>query len=101
MKNYPALGLLMARETEKVTVTYEKEMIIRVTCDWCGEPVLREYGYATRDFSLRFASGSNYGHDGGLEKGWEVEDLCDDCVYKLKALLEENGVTVKPVESDW
>lgn len=91
----------MARETEKVTVTYEKEIITRVFCDWCRAERHTAKGHSEREYCLSFTVGVNYGHDGGWSKGWEVEDLCDDCVYKLKALLEENGVTVKPVESDW
>lgn len=83
------------------TQVVERTKIERVSCDWCGVDVEIERGYDTREFCLEFTKGSSYGNDGGQKTGWEVEDLCNSCVVKLRKLLEESGVHTNQISLDW
>lgn len=83
------------------TQTVQRRELEKVTCDWCQAPVEVERGYDTRDFEISFSIGSSYGNDGGHKEGWEVEDLCNTCVKKLRALLEKQGIRITPVKMDW
>ena len=90
------------REYHTEMETYEKKVLDRVICDWCGEEFKNRRGaYSTRDFDFSFTEGHNYGNDGGNEEGWAVEDMCDDCVEKLCELLIDNGINVSNVDIGW
>lgn len=78
----------------------KKQYLDRVTCDRCGSVVPEEETGDRREFNLRFAKGYGY-PDGGSLEGWQVSDLCDDCVAILKDLLNQNGFTVSNYEIDW
>ena len=91
----------MTRTYKKETVTYERKTIIDVTCDWCGreiEPACERF--ETREFTLEYTEGDSY-PSGGSKEGWQVEDLCDACVAKLRSLLIDQGITITSVEVDW
>jgi len=91
----------MGKKTEKRRVEIEKEVLMSVTCDWCGDdmPVSDEWPN-TRKFTLVFSEGNSYG-DSGHEEGWQVEDMCDLCVRKLRVLLTAHGVSESKYLADW
>ena len=92
----------MATEYETIEKTVKSQKLIRRTCDWCqGDMSEDDMGaFDVREFSLEFSSGYAY-PEGGFSEGWQVEDLCDDCVAKLRAMLEGAGVSVTKLEVDW
>ena len=90
----------MASEYETIEKTVKRQKLIRCTCDWCHDDISEVGGIGVREFSLEFSTGSSY-PDGGYQEGWQVEDLCDDCVVKLRAALEGLGVSVTKLEIDW
>lgn len=90
-----------------MTVHYierKKEVVERVaistTCDRCGKELLKRLSYEVRDFELKLEVGSAFPDSGSVE-GWEVPDLCDDCIVFLHGLLEANGFTLHEIERDW
>ena len=87
-------------ETIEKTVTGQK--LISCTCDWCHDDMSEDDmgAYDIREFSLEFSSGYSY-PEGGFREGWQVEDLCDNCVVKLRAMLEGAGVSVTKLEVDY
>lgn len=88
------------RHYEEYKVTETRRKLVRVTCDRCDEEIPKLQLYRDREFTLEFKSGNSY-PSGGHMTGWEVSDLCDDCVIWLKGLLESNGVNLCPVDVDW
>lgn len=81
--------------------TVERQSVESVTCDWCGRPVGEPpHRFRVRIFTLSFESGDVF-PEGCSTEGWEVQDLCDDCIVRLRSLLEQNGVRVVPTEKDW
>lgn len=94
----------MARKTEKYTKEQVYERTVAVICDWCecSIPLTpNEYGPGdTREFQLVFTTGTSF-PEGGSKEGWEVQDLCDACVIRLRTLLEDQGVRISEVEGDW
>jgi hypothetical protein len=88
---------------EKKKFTELREVLVATTCDWCGKDVPREDKedmYREVKFSCLFATGYSY-PDGGWMKGWQVEDLCEECAVKLDMLLRINGIRVSAYETDW
>ena len=85
-------------ETYQAIVTQTR--VIETTCDWCGVDIKQAGHYDIREFTLEFAQGEAYSC-GGSKEGWQVEDLCDGCIDKLRDLLESNGVRVSVLEVDW
>ena len=85
---------------EQYEVTVTRQKLVKVTCDWCGNEISRSCDFEARNFTLEFAIGRCY-QDGGWKEGWQVEDLCNGCVEKLRGLLEEMGITIAKLESDW
>lgn len=85
---------------KKVEKVIEREEFVSCTCDRCGKELGEDYGNEhpdTREFTLRFEKGySGYGDTWG--NGWEVQDLCDDCVGFLQTLLENNGIKTTRIE---
>ena len=91
----------MTRAYKEVEETYTKRELYSVECDWCGKkPEPEREGYFTRDWALEYTTGNTY-PSGGYEEGWQVEDLCDACVEKLRALLVDAGLNVTKVAVDW
>jgi hypothetical protein len=85
-------------ETHEKTVQSYK--LVKTTCDKCGEEIEDCLGYDVRDFELSFSEGEAY-PDGGHRVGWEVNDLCNNCVEWLKKLLVTNGVKVNEIDFGW
>lgn len=87
--------------------TYTDEQVTKTVrhvtgtfCDWCGASIPGERTYDVREFTLSFESGYAY-PEGGEKKGWRVEDLCDNCVAKLRTLIEKAGIKTVDTEVDW
>lgn len=85
-------------ETQQVITTHSQ--IVGTFCDWCGAAIPDLSLFDRREFTLSFATGENY-PEGGHEEGWQVEDLCDSCIEKLRLLLLDAGVTITSVEGCW
>ncbi len=83
-------------KTEKV----KRKHLNSTSCDKCGCVIPEESQGNRRKFELKFAAGYGY-IDGGSMEGWQVEDLCDDCVSILKDLLSQNGFNISDYEIDW
>lgn len=81
-------------------VQSKREVVTGIFCDWCGTRIGGLDRFETRDFTLQFTEGNSY-PDGGSKDGWEVEDLCNKCVAKLRTLLVANGISISGVEIDW
>ena len=88
------------RQIEIYTRTVEDSRIIKVLCDRCGSELPKPRHHCTRELQITFATGFSY-PDSISKQGWQVEDLCDDCVSWLRSLLEANGVKVVPYAVDW
>jgi len=88
------------KTTETVTHTSEWERVVAVHCDRCGTqmPVPDSSPGDRREFILRFATGY-VGYGDYSMSGWQVEDLCDDCVKVLNKLLFDNGFTITDYEA--
>ena len=84
----------------KETKTYTKKTLVRTECDRCGAEIPPEGPYNVKNLDIRFSEGTHY-PESGSEEGWQVEDLCDVCVDKLKALLKKWGAKIVPYETDW
>ena len=87
------------KETEE-TRTYTSRELIRTECDRCGAVIPPDEPYEDRELDLRFTIGSSY-PEGGNKDGWQVEDLCDECVTGLHKLLQEWGCTISDYQIDW
>ena len=90
----------MSKIIESYERTVQSERIVQVLCDWCGGDVRQSRGYGDREFTLEFKEGESY-PDGGFAEGWQIEDLCDNCVERLRQLLIAQGIRVSTVEIDW
>jgi len=90
----------MGKKYKKEKVEYEKKVVTEVWCDWCGGEVEKERQFETREFELQYTRGTAY-PSGGNKCWWQVEDLCDRCVMKLRALLADQGIAITGVEVDW
>lgn len=88
------------KQTETRTETVQREYVIAEFCDWCGVRIPLPKGIDVRELEISFSAGYST-RDGGMRQGWQVEDLCDDCVAKLRTMLENAGINVKPTEVDW
>lgn len=84
---------------EEVTVVLEK--IVRVECDVCGVVIDTGDKYDTREFELTFTMGRLWPDGSGNKVGWQVEDLCNDCVDGLRHLLFDNNLPIKEINHDW
>lgn len=91
------------RKYENVEITYNKQIVVDSYCNWCRRSLGVAYGnrdYAVREFRLSFSEGNSF-PESGQQVGWEVSDLCDDCLAKLKQWLSDQGVEIEPTEVDW
>lgn len=109
--------------TATQTVTYQHQKSI--VCDWCGvesefdlETTDEErsssinrydnWSWIEREYSFQFGArqirthcppeGMYYGYQ--HSEGWEVKDLCDNCIVKLRKLLEDSGIKISDIEED-
>lgn len=97
-------GAKMTKHIRKEVKTKEIEVSIMtgITCDWCGKDAWAIVGrYDVREFEFYFKEGSNYGSNGGNVQGWQIDDLCNECVEKLQALLIDNGLHLTKIEEGW
>jgi hypothetical protein len=81
-----------------------REEFVTCICDGCGRDLEKYYGqkgYNTRNFELEYTSGTSYPGPSGNEEGWKIEDLCDECVERLRKLLVDNGFQITLVDRDW
>lgn len=95
----------MTRTYEEYKEEVTKERLVSRMCDWCSEEMGWRYGaarecYGSRDWCLEYASGTSF-PDSGHKIGWKVEDMCDDCVTKLRQMLEDAGIEITPVDMGW
>ena len=93
----------MTTKYKMITTNVSKKVFESSVCDWCGMSLPEEYGntrFDRRSFNLEFLEGSG-SSDGGYMEGWQVEDLCNPCVTKLRKLLEDADVKVSDHERDW
>jgi len=90
----------MTRAYKSVSEMRERRQLVEITCYWCSAEVERLRGYDDAEKTLRFAWGRSF-PDGGHLQGWQVEDLCQECIAKLKALLIDNGLNVTEYDVDW
>ena len=78
--------------------TIEQKVFVSCICDWCGKSLPDHYGRKddkTREFE--FVTGYSYSDDCG-GNGWYIEDLCDECVEKLRNLLVESGIKITGID---
>lgn len=101
----------MARTTETYQEAVARERIVSRTCDWCGQDMPfpkngtlwgtdRSYyggGWSTRYWELKYTKGENY-PETSWANGWEVQDLCDPCIERLRQLLLDAGIRLTEVE---
>ena len=90
----------MARIYKSVSEMREYRQLAGITCDWCHAGIKLLKGYDDADKTLRFAWGRSF-PDGGHLVGWQVEDLCTECIEKLRLLLIDKGINITPYEVDW
>jgi hypothetical protein len=79
------------KHVEKYFERVERERVLKVTCDWCGREIERPGSHDYRELVIRALRGESYPEMTDA-KGWGVDDLCDECVDKLKDLLAQNGI---------
>ncbi len=87
-----------------MTIIYEdyaeevkKRKFVKRICDRCTAEIDNHFGrQRSRYFSLMFFKQMTLdSYNSRYEEGWEVEDLCDDCVKLLKVWLLENKVKMQ------
>lgn len=83
------------------TVQYKREITDQVICDWCGQEIPRRTGSYDEHPStdIVFTYGITW-PEGWNGKGWQVEDLCHDCGFKLRQYLENLGIKTIDYEED-
>lgn len=74
----------------------EEDMI---TCSWCKNKFAEAHYPMVHDFTLSVEIGTTSDIFGPSTKGYEVENLCEDCAWKLKDKLIELGIEVKETET--
>lgn len=79
----------MTTEYEEYQELVTKQKRIRTICDRCGKTILEPDIYEVKEFELRVVNGYSY-PEVCRGQGWEVEDLCDDCILFLTKLLLDN-----------
>jgi hypothetical protein len=91
-----------------MTVEYREEerkrteqVAVSRMCDGCGAGMdLCPGSYRSRSFTLEFTFGYTF-PESGDKQGWCVPDLCNECVAKLRVLLEAQGIAIKEIEEYW
>ena len=67
-------------------------------CSWCSKETKEAHYPNVRDFLLSFEEGTTSEDTGPNLVGYEVEDLCIDCAWKLKDELKKLGITVTKID---
>jgi len=83
---------------KKEQKTVEINAFVSCACDWCAKPMPDHYGcgeHKTREFE--FTTGYSYPDDWG-GTGWCIEDLCDECVQRLKDVLIKSGINIREID---
>ncbi len=85
------------KHTKEVEHTTTRTKVLYVTCDRCEEEFVLDNSMSNNEeFELNFVTMSGTGiYLTGA--GWEVEDLCKDCIKWLRELLENEGVRISEV----
>lgn len=89
------------RKTEQPAKIITAKVMVKITCDWCGESIWNEKGRTKialssgitddENFDCSFVTNSGTGiYLSG--DGWRIEDICKPCVVRFKTLLEEQGI---------
>ena len=94
------------REYETRKVERESKVLVLRICDWCGrileteakrsERALRRSMSNDQHFEFRFVTNTGTGIYLTGE-GWEIEDLCIDCIDKLHDLFVREGIKITEV----
>jgi hypothetical protein len=87
----------MTKVYQTVTKTIERKEVVSRACDWCGIDIPFPARYQSDEFILKYTSSTNGPYE-NLGEGWEVEDLCNDCVDKLKELLVSVGIKLGDID---
>lgn len=76
-----------------------KEVIEKITCDFCGKDIVEEM-YDVNEVTIKFRSGSSYPSGGSGDE--EHVDMCRDCyLSKLKPWILAQGVKIHSEEWYW
>ncbi len=95
------------RKEEQPARTIIANVLVKITCDWCGEAIRDERGPTkialdngiTNDENFECSFIVNSGTGIYLTgAGWGIDDICKPCVVRLKKLLEEQGIKLSPVD---
>lgn len=83
----------MTTEYREEEYTAKRKIEVRTYCDRCGKDVIEKRHCNTREFALYFAEGNEYGGEYPSRdvEGFQVKDLCDDCITFLRQVLIGNG----------
>ena len=91
------------RKYEERAVEETREVLVLRTCDWCDLSLETETEVSEKrltndiardqDFTCEFITCSGTGIYLTGE-GWEIDDLCIDCVGRLRSLLESEGIKI-------
>lgn len=66
-----------------------------VTCSWCKTKFVEAHYPGIHSFALSFETGTTSDLFGPSTMGYEVENLCEACAWKLKDVLVGLGIDVK------
>lgn len=68
-------------------------------CPWCKEEIIKAVGVERQSFILSFEVGS-WSHDPGhsTATGYEIEDMCTPCAWKLKEEIRKLGITIREID---
>jgi hypothetical protein len=68
-------------------------------CPWCKKEIAKAAGVERQSFILSFEVGT-WSHDPGYSTatGYEIEDMCTDCAWKLKDKLIELGIKIEEID---
>lgn len=94
------------KKYETRTKTYDDKVLVLKICDWCGMTLQTETETSDKNISDEMFDSEMFWleyverEEGNHIDGWEVEDLCLDCVEKVRILLVDAGVTISVTEPD-
>ena len=92
---------------DKVFPAYQKKVLDLAACDWCGT-VTYESGRSTKQalhhdivddewFDFEYTKGCGEGTH-LITSGWKIEDICHDCIPRLRDLLRDAGITLTEID---
>lgn len=95
------------RKTIQATRSVLKNIMVEETCDWCGAAMYKDGGYTDSalhmsivdnedfDFEYRVTCGEGTHMIGS---GWRIDDICHDCIPRLRKLLEDSGIQLEEID---